>query len=205
MTVEATPIESDYQTVLQQVALAYRNHDRNRPQPKHVVDALLQAEKAAKQQRLSYPFDQLFGSWQLCFSTGTRKLKQRGGIALGKGFYLPQFIPAFIGFRAIDLSTNLLEITNQVQVGGLKLKLMGPAKYLDKKNLLAFDFTQMQIGVLDRSLYTGSFRSGKAKTEAFIDQPIAKLPFFAFFLITDEFIAARGRGGGLAIWVRTPS
>ena len=203
MTVEATPIESDYQTVLQQVAIAYCNHDRDRPQPKRVVDALLQAEKAAKQQRLSYPFDRLVGSWQLCFSTGTRKLRQRGGIALGKGFYLPRFTPASIGFRVSDSHANLLEINNQIQVGGLKLKLTGPAKYLNKKNLLAFDFTQVQISALGRSLYAGNFRSGKAKTGAFADQPIAKLPVFAFFLITADFIAARGRGGGLAIWVRS--
>ena len=203
MTVETTSIDSDPQAVLQQVATAYRNHHRDRPQPKLVVDALLQAEKAAKQQRLSYSFDQLIGLWQLCFSTGTRKLKQRGGIALGKGFYLPQLTPAFIGFRASDSPANPLEITNQIQVSGLKLKLTGPARYLDKKNLLAFDFTQMQISALGRPLYTGNFRSGKAKTEAFADQPISKLPFFAFFLVTDELIAARGRGGGLAIWVRS--
>jgi len=36
----------------------------------------------------------------------------------------------------------------------------------------------------------------------FYDQPIAKLPFFAFFLVTEDFIAARGRGGGLALWVK---
>ena len=32
--------------------------------------------------------------------------------------------------------------------------------------------------------------------------PIAKLPFFAFFLITENLIAARGRGGGLALWIK---
>jgi len=33
----------------------------------------------------------------------------------------------------------------------------------------------------------------------FYDQPIAKLPFFAFFLVTEDFIAACGRGGGLLL------
>ena len=194
MTVELTTIVPDYQDVLKGVALG------DRPQPQRVVDALLQAEKAAKQQRLSYPLEKLLGEWQLCFSTGTRKLKQRGGIALGRGFYLPRLTPAAIGFRTSD--SSLLQITNQIQVGGLSLKLTGSAKYLNKKNLLAFDFTQVQIGVFDRALYTGGFRSGKTKSEPFADQPIAKLPFFAFFWVTDDLIAARGRGGGLAIWVR---
>ncbi len=197
MTVELTTIMHDYQDVLKRVAIG------DRPQPQTVVDALLQAEKIAKQQRLSDPLERLLGEWRLCFSTGTRKLKQRGGIALGKGFYLPRLTPASIGFRVSDLASSPLEITNQIQVGGLKLKLTGPARYLGKKNLLAFDFTHMQISVLDRALYAGSFRSRKTKSVPFAEQSIAKLPFFAFFLITDDLIAARGRGGGLAIWVKS--
>jgi len=196
MTVELTTIVPDYQDVLKQVAIG------DRPQPQAVVDALLKAEKVAKQQRLSYPLESLLGEWRLCFSTGTRKLKQRGGIALGKGFYLPRLTPASIGFRVSDLASNPLEITNQIQVSGLNLKLTGPARYLGKKNLLAFDFTHIQISVFDRALYSGGFRSGKTKSAPFTEQSIAKLPFFAFFLITDDLIAARGRGGGLAIWVR---
>ncbi len=197
MTVELTMSVPDYRDVLKEVALG------ERPQSQSVVDALLQAEKVAKQHRLSYPLENLLGEWQLCFSTGTRKLKQRSGIALGKGFYTPRLTPALIGFHAHDLSSNPLEITNQIQVGSLKLKLTGSARYLGKKNLLAFDFTQMQISIFNRALYTGGFRLGKTKSLPFADRPIANLPFFAFFLVADNLIAARGRGGGLAIWVRS--
>jgi len=58
----------------------------------------------------------------------------------------------------------------------------------------------MQLSVFDRAVYSGEFRGGKEKE--IYDQPIAKLPFFAFFLVTEDFIAARGRGGGLALWVK---
>ncbi len=55
---------------------------------------------------------------------------------------------------------------------------------------------------INRVVYNQPIRSGKVESEDFYNQPIAKLPFFAFFLVTENFIAARGRGGGLAIWVK---
>jgi hypothetical protein len=194
--------------VLVQAAKAYGKKRGDRPAAKAVVEALLQAEKAAKQQRLTYPFEALDGQWRLCFTTGTRKAK-RGGIVAGKGFYLPKLTPAFISFAAASESeTNEAEakaqgtIGNQIQLAGVQLCLTGVCRYEGKKNLLAFDFTQMQIFAFNRSLYTGSIRGGKAQAEQFDQQPLSKLPFFSFFLVTDALIAARGRGGGLALWIR---
>jgi hypothetical protein len=89
-----------------------------------------------------------------------------------------------------------------VQLGSMLLKLTGPARYLGKKNLLAFDFTQMQISLFGRVIYNGKFGGSKDKIEDFYERAIAKLPFFAFFLVTEDLIAARGRGGGLALWIR---
>jgi hypothetical protein len=85
------------------------------------------------------------------------------------------------------------EIANQVQLGPMLLHLTGPAHYLGKKNLLAFDFTYMFISLFSRSVYSRPIRFGKVSAEDFYSQPIAKLPFFAFFIITEDFIAARGR------------
>jgi hypothetical protein len=174
---------------------------RNRPAAKAVVAALLEAEKSAKKARLTYPIDLLLGQWQLCFATGTRKLRQ-GGIALSSGFYLPGFVQAQIGFERLAEPPNALRITNQLQAATLRFQIVGPARYSTPKNLLAFDLTRMELSLLGRPLYRGQFRGGQAKTDAFDQTPIAKLPFFSFFLITAELIAARGRGGGLAIWAR---
>ncbi|MFM2063322.1 MAG: hypothetical protein RLZZ507_2992 [Cyanobacteriota bacterium] len=199
-------ITPDFFSILTQSAIAYRQGNKL-PPAELVVNALLQAEKNAKQQRLNYPFGSLFGKWRLCFATGTKKVRKRGGIILGKGFYLPKFASAYISFspsleQSLEQSAVKGEIANQVQLGSMLLKLTGPAQYLGKKNLLAFDFTQMQISLFNRVVYNQQIRSGKVQSEDFYSQTIAKLPFFAFFLITDDFIAARGRGGGLAIWIR---
>ena len=210
MTADQTIAASDYYTVLSEAANAYQSEITgvskvSRPAVESVVNALLQAEKTAKQERLTYPLNALLGQWRLCFTTGTRK-RQKGGIALGKGLYLPRFTPAYIGFHASEATIasqgEEVEISNQVQLGGLRLKFTGPAKYLGKKNLLAFDFTQLQLEVFGKKLFSTGVRGGQAKAAAFSNQPIAQLPFFAFFRITEDFIAARGRGGGLAVWIR---
>jgi hypothetical protein len=195
----------DYLEILSKVAIAARSGNRDAeggllrnhcPTAKVVVSALLQAERAAKQQRLVYPLESLLGDWRLYF-TAPRNAKLQNGVAQGNGFYIPQIAPAQISFH----SRERLEIGNQIQFGSLLFKLTGPARYLGKKNLLAFDFTQMQLRLFNRTVYQGKFNSGK-RAGTFEEQPISKLPFFAFFLITEDYIAARGRGGGLAIWIK---
>ncbi|BAY09059.1 hypothetical protein [Calothrix sp. NIES-2098] len=203
MTTDLTSTATvDFLQVLSQAAAAYRGEGGKLPNAALVVDALLAAEKAAKQERLAYNFESLVGKWRLCFATGTRKVRKRGGIVLGKGLYMPKFAAAQISFASSEQDLGRDEIANQVQVGVVLVKLTGPTKYLGKKNLLAFDFTQMQVSLFNRVIYKGQIRSGKVQNGDFYNQPIAKLPFFAFFVVTKDFIAARGRGGGLALWIR---
>ncbi|MEC4817324.1 MAG: hypothetical protein SAK29_29240 [Scytonema sp. PMC 1069.18] len=197
---------SDFLTVLSQATASYREQTKERPAAPLVVDALLQAEKTAKQQKLAYPFESLLGTWRLCFTTGTKKMRKRGGIVLGKGFYMPKFTPAHIAFSANSQAetekTGRGEISNSIQLGSLMLKFEGLTQYLGKKNLLAFDFTRVKLCLFGRVIYHGNVRGGKAQAENFYNLSIAKLPFFAFFSVTEDFIAARGRGGGLALWIR---
>lgn len=204
MTADLTSTaKPDFVSVLSQAAAAFQGQEIKRPTPEMVVNALLQAEKFTKQQRLTYSFESLLGKWRLCFATGTKKARERGGIILGKGLYVPKFAAIYISFNAaLEQGLSRGEIGNQVQLGTVSLQLTGPAQYLGKKNLLAFDFNQMAIALFGRVVYNKPIRSGKVQSEDFYNQPIAKLPFFAFFLVTENFIAARGRGGGLALWIR---
>jgi hypothetical protein len=222
MTVDSTStVPSDFAATLAMAVAAFRGQAANhRPSAKVVVTALLQAEKVAKQQRLMYPFDSLLGSWRLGFVTVTRKARHRGGIVLGRGFYVPKVVTAQISFSSQEQTSKPNsgngEIGNQIQFGPLLFKLTGPAQYSGKKNLLAFDFTRLQLCMFGYTVYSGDFRGG-TQSEDFYRQSIAELPFFAFFLVTQQsagdsslaslsqaqdFIAARGRGGGLALWIR---
>ncbi|WP_204139166.1 hypothetical protein [Halomicronema sp. CCY15110] len=170
-----------------------------RPDGKTLTAALLMAEKTAKQTRQSLSLESLLGTWRLCFSAG-KKAKFQSGQPMGNGFYVPQLAIARITFAHSEASEDLLVIKNELQVGPLTVRFTGPARYPGKKNLLAFDFTHLQLQCFGLTIYSG--KVGKRDEQSFAATPIAKLPFFAFFAATEDYIAARGRGGGLAIWVR---
>jgi len=185
--------------ILDQVVYSYGQGKGDRPSPDRVVAALLQAEQTTRRQHLSLPFPE--GQWRLCFTTGVKKRSQ-GGIALGKGFYLPRLIPAGITFEADVPGALTGVVQNQIQLGGLFLQLSGVCRYQPPKNLMVFDFTALHLCLFGLTLYQGAIRGGSARAEAFAKMAIAQLPFFAFFCVGDRYIAARGKGGGLAIWVK---
>jgi hypothetical protein len=93
-------------------------------------------------------------------------------------------------------------VENSVSLGGLNLTLTGPTKFFQKQKLLAFDFTQMTIRLFGKVIYSGNIRQGKQSTDTFYEEPIKKQAFFRYFHIGEDCIAARGRGGGLALWRR---
>jgi hypothetical protein len=177
----------------------------DRPTRIEMVNALQAAETTARQDRLIIPFTSLLGEWRLCFATGASKPKTGGAIKLGRGYYLPKFTPASITFTCDDDSSMTGTVTNQLLVGTVKFKFTGPCRYPGKKNLLAFDFTEIQFKILGATIYQGKIRSGKRTGLKFETLSIADLPFFAFFWANEHSIAARGRSGGLALWVRDKS
>jgi hypothetical protein len=119
LTSTASP---DFVATLARAAAAFRDKRSDRPKAKEVVNALLKAERAAKQQRLTYPLESLLGGWRLCF-TAPRQAHLKGGTALGKGFYMPQIAPAQISFgtplSTASQSLSQLEIGNSFQFGSL--------------------------------------------------------------------------------------
>jgi hypothetical protein len=168
----------------------------DRPNASEVVLALLQLEKARKADRSQFPSSSLMGNWRLYFVT-PKKVKL--GDRRLSGFYLPSFIPAAISFEPNP--DGSIGITNQITIGLISLTLTGPARYDEKKRLLAFDFTHLEVSILGQKAYQGKF-PGPRQGKNFAEISIGRLPFFSFFQVTDRFVAARGRGGGLAIWVK---
>src|SRR3712207_4793676 len=62
------------------------------PAPEAVVKALLQSEKTAKQTKVPHAYQQLLGTWRLGFITGTKRSRQRAGVILGAGRFLPKWV-----------------------------------------------------------------------------------------------------------------
>ena len=173
------------------------------PAAKDTLSALLAAEKDSHRQQRQYQFSQIVGSWQLCFINGTNKSRSQFVSLLKDGFYLPSFTPVKITYTSVqELQTNPNQgrVINTVSVGLVKFTIEGPCKFIEKKNILAFDFTYLTMFIIGAKVYTQNIRGGKNSDESFFSQSINKQAFFSYFLVTDKFIAARGRGGGLALW-----
>ncbi|MCL1475004.1 hypothetical protein [Argonema antarcticum] len=72
-------------SVLEQAANSVVVVSTSKPPATEVVEALLESEKNARTNKLSYSFEQLIGNWRLCFITGTKKTRAKAGIVLGAG------------------------------------------------------------------------------------------------------------------------
>lgn len=235
------------------------NRSHARPNPSDVVAALARAEKQSKKEKQCYAYEQLIGSWQLGFVSGTRKgAPSRQGAKpikqLGKGRFLPRWVdititygpqqqllsPKLLDTPKLDTEEGTAEVSggasegeraepqtvsaengsglgngsrlgntvglgavvNRVGLGGVSLQLSGPTRYWPKTNTLGFDFVYLQGGIGPVTLYDAPVRGGVEKAKAFADVPLKDQAFFTFLAVEPHYIAARGKGGGLALWTR---
>ena len=172
------------------------------PTQSAVVEALLEAEKITKQTKESYKYLQLLGSWRLGFITRTKKVKGKAGVIVGAGKFLPFWVKVQISYSQSEAEQEQGRVENSVELGPFKIILTGPVLFFSNRNILAFDFTRMQIYFSGVRLYEGYIRGGKDSETNFYQQSLKQQAFFTYFLVQDNYIAARGRGGGLALWTK---
>ncbi|MBT9317076.1 hypothetical protein [Leptothoe spongobia] len=182
--------------VLDQAVTAQQTGSSMPPKASDLVTTLQATEKSTK---TNYVLNDLAGTWRLCFITGTKKTRQKAGVALGAGRYLPKLIKIQLEYQASSDDRGVVH--NSVGLGPLKLALTGPVKFWSKARCLAFDFTQMQVSMGGFTVYQGRIKPEEANQE-FYQQPLKEQAFFKYFWVTEQGIAARGRGGGLALWYR---
>lgn len=179
----------------------------SRPSAEALIDQLLVLEKQAKRERQIYAFDQLLGKWRLTFITGTKKAQKQAGNVLGKGRYLPGLVEVAIAYSAATENDPAAEwqrgtVLNSVKFGLLNLAVSGCIKFQAQKRLLAFDFTHVTVKLGGVKLYDGLMRGGDDAAAKFYETPISQQPFFSYFYVTEQAIAARGKGGGVALWTK---
>lgn len=186
-----------YLTVLESAVM-----EKNKPNIESVYDALLSAEKDNHRKNIKYNFAQLWGEWRLIFITGTKNSQKKMGGLLGKGFYLPSLAKITISYNIDSDNAKSVKgrVKNKVSVGLVSFIVSGPVKYIEKKNIIAFDFNHLSMSILGNKLYEQNIRNGIESESKFYENSINKQAFFSYFLVTENFIAARGRGGGLALW-----
>jgi hypothetical protein len=167
-----------------------------------VVQALLQAEKNAKQTKVFHDYSQLLGTWRLGFITGTKRSREKAGVILGAGRFLPSWVKIHLTYLPLEPHQERGTVRNSVELGLLQLILTGPTQFWSKTNILTFDFTQMKVSLSGLKMYEGYIRGGKDREANFYEQRVKEQAFFTYFLVENRCIAARGRGGGLALWTR---
>ncbi|WP_255475612.1 hypothetical protein [Synechococcus sp. A15-127] len=87
-----------------------------------------------------------------------------------------------------------LQIVNQVNLGSLRLRFDGEAELTGRRPLLMFSFRSVRLSLGKLTLFERS-----------LPQPDARrMPYFALIGLDREQgrLSARGRGGGLALWMR---
>ena len=84
------------------------------------------------------------------------------------------------------------EIVNQIMVAGVQLRFEGKAQLKGRRPLLMFHFETVKLMLAKRIILERSLP----------EPPSRRMPFFALIAMADNggWLAARGRGGGLALW-----
>ena len=153
--------------------------------------------------------EDLTGKWRLIYTTGTKKVAANVN-KTGGGSYFP--IPAVQSF---DLNSG--RIRNGIYLGPIKFFFDGPFIWREKLNMLEFTFTRVSLALGSAGPWSKDIDDGKWDAVKMAEQSASSgqgnvekgkaskpgaNPFFKFVYADDKCIAARGRGGGLALWAR---
>ncbi|MCR8539645.1 MAG: hypothetical protein JJ848_004770 [Prochlorococcus marinus CUG1439] len=87
------------------------------------------------------------------------------------------------------------EIKNSINFGLLKIIFIGSAELKGLRPLLTFYFEELKISISEYPIFNKKLKKPEDK----------KMPFFSLVGIStkDNWMCARGRGGGLAIWFKS--
>ncbi|MCT0213490.1 MULTISPECIES: hypothetical protein [unclassified Synechococcus] len=183
------------------------------PSPLPDAELLLDRERTSRRDGSGLRAEQLLGTWVLA-QTWPRRAGQPAALSSA----LLRVLGARLILAAATAPLAPLRITNRVQLGALELSFQGQAWLEGRRPLLIFRFEQLQLRLgdwlwLDRPLAGPPASTGPGQRHG-------ALPFFA--LIATEtlagdasgsgpgseppgrWLAARGRGGGLALWLQAP-
>lgn len=171
------------------------------PEPPHGRD-LLALEARARRQGSGLSADDLLGAWWL------DQLWDRQGQAQTTAAVLLRSLGARLAITAAPTAEAsaqpgdamaALRLHNSIQLGALTLQFSGPGWLVGQRPLLRFQFERMALLWGARELWHA----------ALPPQPSQRLPFFALIAANRAgdggWLAARGRGGGLAAWRLRPS
>ena len=125
----------------------------------------------------------LIGCWQLQ-RVWARGSQRTDGLSSG-------LLRALAARLEISATSAGLRLRNAINLGGLELRFEGPGRLQGRRPLLLFSFESVELRFGDRLLAQRQLPTPAPR----------RAPFFALIhRDRSGWLAARGRGGGLALW-----
>lgn len=152
------------------------------------ADELLALERQARASGTGLDVSKLVGRWQLelVWPKGSRRASAFSGWLL-RGLSARLEIVA----EPDAAESQALMLRNAVNLGALELRFNGHGRLQGKRPLLLFSFDQLRLCLAGRCLLKRNLPAPEPQ----------RMPFFALIhRDTSGWLAARGRGGGLALW-----
>ena len=151
------------------------------------ADQLLRQEQQVRRQGTGLSAADLQGCWQL------QQVWPKGS---GRSAVFSGWLLRGLSARLeISASGGQLQLSNAVNLGPIELRFRGPGQLVGRRPLLQFSFEQLQLSLAGRPLIQRSLPAPAPQ----------RLPFFALIARDPSgWLAARGRGGGLAYWTLLP-
>ena len=159
---------------------------------------MLELERLSRRHGSGLTAEQLLGRWRLQLLWGKGRAQPNPATAaLLRGLQAslclstPEATPDGTAPESGDLT-----VANSVQLGALQLRFSGSGTLRGRRPLLEFWFDQLELRLGRQTLWR----------QAISRQPEPRQrPFFALIARSDaadnDWLLARGRGGGLALWV----
>ena len=155
------------------------------------LEELLKFELASKKAGSGIQFDALIGLWKFVYvwKQGTDKEDLLSSSLL-------RLFSASLELKKNQASEQLsrFEISNSIQFGPLLLSFIGSGELKGLQPLLPFFFERIEL----------KFGRSVLISRSLVVPDEINRPFFALIAMEEDgrWLAARGRGGGLAIWLR---
>jgi len=151
-------------------------------------DVVLELEQLARRQGTGLAADDLDGCWQLN-QTWSREGTASSSFSIG-------LLRGLQACLMLERQGDGMAIANQVSLGAVQLRFDGTASLKGRQPMLMFSFDSVRLKVGSLTLVNRSIPAPAKQRQ----------PFFALIAMGAErgWLCARGKGGGLALWIRTP-
>ena len=148
-------------------------------------------EKNSQKNGSGIGYEELLGIWQFRYVWG-KKSDEIQNIPSS----ILQVLSARLELKNKNEDDQLnFEIKNSISFGLLNIIFVGSAELKGPRPLLTFYFEELKISISNFQIFNKKLKKPEDK----------KMPFFSLVGIStkDKWLCARGRGGGLAIWVKS--